>query len=475
MIVPQNKLLFWFALVALPFSVLGAVYPNATLISLALVAALALIALTDAILASGVLDLISAQLPPVVRLSKDRRASLPMAICNPRRRTRRLRLGLALPPEIRSEPEEVLALLPPDSEFSQLTWSLLPAKRGHFSVRRAYLEASSPLGLWLVRASVPVECELRVYPNLLTERKNLAALFLHRGAFGLHAQRQVGKGRDFEKLREYIPGDSYDEIHWKATAKRGHPVTKVFQIERTQEIYVIIDASRLSARRAAPPRGATDSRPPAGTERSTGPPLVSAPSFEEGLGMNGGSTLERFITAALVLGLAAEQQGDLFGLLTFSDKVENFVRARNGQAHHHTCRDALYALEPRIVTPDFDEVAAFIRLRLRRRALLVFLTSLEDPVLAESFVRNMDLLCRQHLVLVNMMKPPGADPLFSHPDIASLDGLYQELGGHLQWHGLRELEKVLQRRGVRLALLENEKMSAQLVSQYMGVKQRQLL
>ncbi len=79
-------------------------------------------------------------------------------------------------------------------------------------------------------------------PNLLDDRKNLSALFLNRGQFGLHAQRQVGKGRDFEKLREYIPGDGYDEIHWKATARRGKPITKVFQIERTQEVYVIVDA-----------------------------------------------------------------------------------------------------------------------------------------------------------------------------------------------------------------------------------------
>ena len=93
-----------------------------------------------------------------------------------------------------------------------------------------------------------MQSEIRVYPNLLTERKNLAALFLNRGTFGIHAQRQVGKGRDFEKLREYVPGDGYDEIHWKATARRGRPITKVFQIEKTQEIYVIVDASRLSAR-----------------------------------------------------------------------------------------------------------------------------------------------------------------------------------------------------------------------------------
>ena len=58
----------------------------------------------------------------------------------------------------------------------------------------------------------------------------------------------MGKGREFEKLREYVRGDSLNDIHWKATAKRGHPVTKEYQIERTQEVYIAIDASRMSGR-----------------------------------------------------------------------------------------------------------------------------------------------------------------------------------------------------------------------------------
>ena len=58
-----------------------------------------------------------------------------------------------------------------------------------------------------IRTATPVSGEIRVYPNLITERKSVAAIFLNRGTFGLHAQRQIGKGRDFEKLREYVPGD----------------------------------------------------------------------------------------------------------------------------------------------------------------------------------------------------------------------------------------------------------------------------
>jgi hypothetical protein len=112
---------------------------------------------------------------------------------------------------------------------------------------------------------------------------------------------------------------------------------------------------------------------------------------------------------------------------------------------------------------------------MRRRALLLFLTSLDDPALAESFVRNLELIRRQHVVLVNMIQPPGATEMFTNPNVASIDELYQHLGGHLQWHKLREVGKVLQRRGVQFSLLQNERLSAELVSQYLSVKQRQLI
>lgn len=186
------------------------------------------------------------------------------------------------------------------------------------------------------------------------------------------------------------------------------------------------------------------------------------------------SYLERFITAAMVLGLAAQKQGDLFGVVTFSDQIHGFARAKSGKAHYSACRDLLYTLEPKRVNPDFDELCAFLRLRLRRRALLVLLTNLDDPVLAESFVKNVALIQRQHLILVNMLRPPAAQPLFAQP-IAAVDDLYQALGGHLLWHDLRELERELHHRGVHFALLENERMCVELVSQYLTIKRRQLL
>ncbi len=463
MIVPSFRLLLWFAIIALPFSVLGAVYPNALGISVALISALLVVILLDAALSFAQLDAIVVELPDLIRVSKDRPATLTVNIIKPVAVALRLRLGLALPRALVSPNEDVTVSLASEVETSQIAWTFTPNRRGNFRLTTAFLETSSRLGLWAIRRAAPVRCEVRVYPNLIAERKHLAALFLNRGAFGLHAQRQVGKGRDFEKLREYAPGDGFDEIHWKATARRGHPVTKVFQIERTQEVYVILDASRLSGRRIVPGSKLQVSSSAAQAQLETCNPQLET------------SALERFITAALILGQAAEQQGDLFGLITFTDQVKTFLRAKNGKGHYAACRDAIYTLEPENVTPDFDEISAFVRTRLRRRALLIFLTSLEDPVLAENFTRNMSLLAGQHLVLVNMLKPDGANPLFSSPDVSTVDDLYRHLGGHLQRHDLRQLEKVLQRRGVHFSLLENERLARELVTQYLGVKRRQLL
>lgn len=469
MIVPQNRLLFWFAVIALPLALLVAVEPAAAIVSFTCIGTFVLLALVDALGGRKTLTGIAVQLPDVVRMSRDRESKVELRIQNERQQRRPLRLALALPREVQSAQEDLSVELPAGSEWSRMLWACMPLKRGNYRVTSAFVESPSRLGFWAVRKTLPVRSEIRVYPNLLKDRKSLAALFLNRGAFGLHAQRQIGKGRDFEKLREYVPGDGYDEIHWKATARRGKPITKVFQIEKTQEVYVVIDASRLTAR--TPEGGA-------------GMSVVSSQWSVEGASerkatdyglRTADSTLERFMTAALVLGLAAEQQGDLFGLLTFTNKVEKFVRAKNGKAHYSACRDALYTLQPQLVSPDFDELCTFIRLRLRRRTLLFFLTALDDAQLAESFVRNMDLIRRQHLVLVNMVQPPGVEPVFSNPNVASLDQLYQHLGGHLQWQKLRELEKVLKRRGVQFSLLQNERLSAELVSQYLNVKRRQLL
>ncbi len=454
MIVPKFRLLFWVAAVFLPFSILAAVVPSAVFLSICAAFILVLLAVADGVAASGGLSGIQVELPDTVRLSTGRQGEITLRIKNESMKSRRLKLGLAFPVEIYSPNRDLTADLPDESLYSSVSWPCKGLKQGRHSLDKCYLETSSPLGFWAIRGVSQAGTEIRVYPNLFIERKNLSALFLNKGV-GIHAQRQVGKGRDFEQLREYMPGDSYEDIHWKATAKRGQPITKVFQIERTQMVYVIIDASRLSARTA-------DLR-------------------KNGNLLNGEDTLflttilERYIAAALVMGLAAERQGDLFGVLLYDDRVRSFAGAKSGKAHFNACRDMLYTLQPKSVSPDFGELFTFIGTRIRRRSLLLFLTNLDDPVLAQSFTKNIDIISRRHLVLVNMLRPSGARPVFSSSSIESVDELYKKLGGHMLWHSLRKTEKVLRRLGADFSLLDNESMCAELISKYLSVKKRQIL
>ncbi|MEW6364854.1 MAG: DUF58 domain-containing protein [Acidobacteriota bacterium] len=440
-IVPRTRLLVWVAVVAVPLGTMVSISRSTASITAILLACFAIFVLSDAFRSLASLDRVSVRLPAVIRMTKDRDARIPVEISNESRGDRPVRIGMALPASIQTPLDVASLLLPRDQPLSRVDWPCRPQSRGSFAVEGCHLETCSPAGFWSVCKRIASASEIRVYPNLWEERKEVGFLFLNRGTIGIHSQRQLGKGRDFEKLRDYIPGDPSDEIHWKASAKRGRPVTKVFQVERTQEVYVVIDSSRLTARRS----GGASSLP----------------------------VIERFLTAALAMALAAQRQGDLFGLLAFSDRVDRFVRARSGKGHFQSCREALYTLRTRPVSPDFAEIMTFLRNRLRRRALVIFLTALDDPLLAETFVRQADLIRNAHLVLVSMVHPANAVPLFSTAGVDSVSDLHERLASHYAWHKLKELELTLRRRGVSFMLLDHEKMCAQLVSQYLNVKKRQ--
>jgi uncharacterized protein (DUF58 family) len=443
MIVPSNRFILIFALTMPPLAALAALFPPAFPLAVLCGGGLLFAAVLDAVRSSTVLRGLEVRTSPFTRLQKGREGTFELAFSNSDRTRKSFRIGCVVPPEIKLVEEIRRFDVAPGAVTVNCGWSCTPQMRGLFRLESVVLETASPLGLWQVRERRKLDHELRVYPDLLAERQRVAGLFLRRGMIGSHAQRRAGQGREFEKLRDYVPGDSLGDVHWKASAKRRHLVTKIHQIERSHEVYVAVDASRLSARELP--------------------------------GQPGVSVLERYVTAALILGAAAERQGDQLGLITFSDRILTFLRARAGQAHFDTCRERLYTLQPQPVTPDFDEVCSFIRSRLTKRALVIFLTSLDDPFLADSFTEAAEVISRQHLILVNMLRPNAVQPVFTNSDVQSMDDLYRELSGHLQWEKLRELERVLRRRGIRFALLDPIMISAELVQQHADVRDRELV
>ncbi|TLD71528.1 DUF58 domain-containing protein [Phragmitibacter flavus] len=450
--VPSNKLLIYTLVVGIPlFTLLGLMeVPLAGVVGIGVM--LALVVAMDMPGAAASLRRLKVEVPKVIRTTKGRKFELPLVVVNGGMLAKRIKVGLPLPEEIDGEKSVLDWKLRNDDERNGTKWELLAVERGSFKMERLYFEGISGLGFWLGRRAIEVLVEVKVYPDLSHERSVLAPLFFRRGTIGVHQVRQIGKGREFEQLRAYAPGDGYEDVYWKGTAKRRFPVTKMFQLERTQEVYVAVDCSRRSRRR-----------------------LEGLIGHEEA-GMVAKTQLERYIQAALVLALAAQQQSDRFGLLVFSDKVQRVIPAGSGRAHYDVIRDVLYTLQAQAVSPDFDELFVQIGNRMRQRALLLILTDLGEPWLAESFVEGVSLVSRRHVVLTHMLGQKEVRPMFGDGDrVEDDDELYGRLAGQLMWNDLQETMRLLKQRGVHLTSSTQESLVADVVSEYLKVKKRQLI
>ncbi len=419
------------AAVVLPLTTLaglvrGAAAPCAALLGICVVAGF-----VDAVLGRDRLRGIVVSFPQSMRFTRDVAANVPVTVGNESGGPRRLRLAAVMPPGIESERmiEEIAA--PPG--VSVIEWVCVARSRGDHPLDSVYLEGASPLGLWQVREGRPAGFTFRVYPNL--RDRTTASLFV-KTAPGTRLRQLLGKGREFDNLRHYLPGDNFEDIHWKATARRAFPVVKLYRVEHAQEVYAVIDSSRLSAR--------------------------------EGI-------LEGYVDAALHLAVVAERQGDRFGLVTFSDRTQRFVRARGGVDHFRLCRETIYNLPAERVSPDFREVFTSLQLHLRRRSLVVFFTSLDDALLAETFEREIPLLARRHLVLVNVMRTAAMRPLFTGEAPANVDAIYEGLAGQMLWNRMRTLQIALGNRGVKLSMVEPGNLKASVTAGYLEVKGRQAL
>ncbi|HEU0120206.1 MAG TPA: DUF58 domain-containing protein [Bryobacteraceae bacterium] len=426
--------LVWVSAVGLaPLGLAAAVWPDAQpLVWLALFL-MAVVCSVDAWFGRARLAGLEASPEDDGQMAQARESVLPVRLRKPAALEARGVAGLALPPSLECAQEEIgLALRAGFTEYA-LQWRITPKERGRYPLEHLHVMLRSPLGLWECGCALALGLELQVFPDAGKYGSLLARI---RGQMGARLIRQVGKGREFEKLREYAPGDGFDEIHWKATARRGAPVTKVFQTERMQEIYAVVDVSRLMGRR-----------------------------FGES------SALDEYLRVALLLGTAAEQRGDRFGVVLFHREVVRFLRARNGKAHYAACRKAMFDAQPEPVPADFFELTAFLRARVPKRSLLFLLTALDEPSAAESLQRAAAMLGRRHLPYVVMLQPGGVAPVLT----GDSRDLYAGLAGHLQWRALRELELSLRTHGVRFHMVEPGELAIKILSLYDEVKQRQLL
>jgi len=276
-----------------------------------------------------------------------------------------LQLADGIPSASQARPD-ILELLVPPGTRTTAHYELVPGRRGPAAFGDLTYRVRGPLGLaWRQRqwpAAMPVRCLPHLADWKTAELAERRALMRQAGS---HRYRWRGSGTVFESLREYSPQDDIRWVDWKATARHGAPISRNYEVERHQQVMILVDASRAMTTYCG---------------RRT--------------------KFDAVLEAAVLVARAALDQGDALGLLLFADRVEAYLHPRRERAQLTAVMELLFAKQPRLVEPDFESALTRVAQASLRRSLIILFT---DVTIVEgtrrmlAYVRN---LTPRHLPLV---------------------------------------------------------------------------
>ena len=336
--------------------------------------------------------------------------------------------------------ERILTGTAMPAQPAHFIYQVTPPRRGDYQFGDLYLRWESVLGLLRRQTRVAAASAVKVYPNLVDVRKYDLMLRRNRlWELGLRNTRLLGAGSEFERLRDYTPDDEYRRISWKATARRGKPISIEFETERSQNIYCLLDIGRMM-------------RSPVGEV----------------------AKMDYAINAVLLLAYVAAQKGDRIGLLTFADRVETYVAPAGGKVQFQRMLEQLYAVQGQAIEPDYNAAFAWFAAAQHKRGLVLVFTDLTGSITTESLIAQMVRLRRRHLPLLVTLADPTVQKLARQPIINS-DTLYQRTVAEQL---LSERQLTLNRlrvAGVQTLDTPADELSVAVINRYLSRKEQLLL
>jgi len=256
-------------------------------------------------------------------------------------------------------------------ETRRASYKVMPLERGDYRFGDLSARYSTKLGLLMRQQTIPCEVAVKVYPDVSQTKKHLVLARQNRAAMmGLRRSKILGQGREFERLRDYVPDDSPRHIDWKATARRGSLITREYDVEQSQNIMILLDLGRTMASRTADAEG--------------------------NLGM---SKADYAINASVLLAHVAALSDDRVGLFCFAGSPITYVPPGKGTLQASALMEALYALQPRAEESSYYENLAFISHKQSKRSLVFLFTDLVDSESSRLLIQSISLLVRKHLVV----------------------------------------------------------------------------
>jgi uncharacterized protein (DUF58 family) len=343
------------------------------------------------------------------------------------------------PDELNPQPRQIEGRFDAAGRLS-VTYRTSSPKRGAYKFGPVDLQVWRDAGWWRRQVRLQHPDEVAVFPNVVAIKR--VQLTLRRGLramAGLRRARPPGASTAFAGLRDYVRGDDVRRVSWTATARRDRPVVVEVEAERGQQVMIAIDCGRL----------------------------MTAPAGDL-------DKLDHAVNAALMLAWVAQAYGDRVGLMTFDDHVTGFIKPERGSTQLRRLTEALYAIKPQYVEPDFGHAMTHLALRIGRRSMVVVLTDVQDREASKELVAHCLRLSAKHLVLVVAMSDPAVLAARNSP-IATGARAYEWAAAEEFVASRRESFELLRRGGVLGLDVVAGSLSPALVERYLELKERALL
>jgi len=332
-----------------------------------------------------------------------------------------------------------------------------PQERGDCTAGFLYVRYRSPLGLAECWAEARLTQKVRVYPALRTGEEQ--QIFLARSRqidLQLRQARQRGIGRDFESLREYREGDDLRDICWTASARRGNLITRQYQAERSQPVWIVLDCGRLMRSRvAAIPSGSS-----------------ALPISKTAVRVH--SKLDHACTSAVALAQLALFSGDRVGLLAYGQGIQQRLLPGRGSAHLRQLIELLAQVRAESGEADHLRATAMLSRLQPRRSLILWITDLAESAMRPEVIDGAMQLLRRHVLLFVAMAQPEVE-IIARTRPTNVEQMFRSAAAQ-EMAGRRELLLArLHEQGALTLDLNPEAVTSSVLNQYLSVKERAMV
>lgn len=325
-------------------------------------------------------------------------------------------------------------------EHKMISYQLRPTKRGEYEFGdiRAYVQ--SPVKLISRRYNFKQAAILPVYPSFLQmQQYELLAVSNRLTEYGIKKIRRIGQSMEFEQIKNYVPGDDYRSINWKATARKGDTMVNAFTDEKSQQVFCIIDKSRA----------------------------MKMPF--EGL-----SLLDYAINATLALLNVAMLKEDRAGLITVSEKIGAVLPADRRPGHLQKIMQILYKEKTRYLETNMEALYSTVRTVIKQRSLIVFFTNFESLAAMERQLPFLQKIARLHLLLVVFFKNTELEKITGQP-AQDVEGIYIKTVAGQFLYEKKLIVKELNRYDIHSILCNPKDLTVSTINKYLEIKAKQQL